>query len=240
MKYKGLKITLAGSLAVLFLSVSAYSATILGFTSSTAGSGSSYTISDIGGGMRQLDFGSLSVTQAKIDNNSITGLLGAEIDIDDVVVDSSTEMMLGALGPLNLYSFDITSGTIANGFKIKIGMNTILEADLSLDSLIARGKGGFIDTGLTIDLTNVEVFTTGLDVDTISFLNAFLPGGDIVMTLASYSNYIDDAIRNGSSDDGIVGGTSTPMVPEPLFFFMMGWGSLVLYSLKKMGFVIKR
>ncbi|RJP60806.1 MAG: hypothetical protein C4541_03465 [Candidatus Auribacter fodinae] len=239
MKYKGMKITLAGGLAVLLFSVSAYSATILGFTTNKTGPGSSYSITDIGGGLRQLEFGSLAVTQAKINNNSISELLGAEIDIDDVVIDSSTEMLLGALGPINLYSFDVTTGTLADGFKIKIGMNTVLEADLILDKLVAGGKSAFIDAGLTFDLTNVEIFTTGLDADTIMFLNAFLPGGDIVLSLASYLNYIDTSIRNGVVDKGPVSGIITP-VPEPFSYFIMGWGALVLYSFKKMGFVVKR
>lgn len=215
--------------------------TLIGFTTSATGTDSSFNITSNGNNMSVLDFGSLNITEAKEDAISISELIGGEVLISDVIIDVSSEMLEATYGAMDVYSYAISSGTILDGFAINVNNSTVLNADLSLNLIYTYGKAGLIDTGLTLDLTNIEVFTTGLDAATVSFLNDFLPGGDILLTLASSNNTLAYAIRNGISETGVVGGTIVPngnAVPEPISYFIMGWGALVLYSLRKMGFFI--
>lgn len=226
-------------LGMVFISSYVSASTILGFTT-RAESGSNFDIYNAGGSLRTLDFGNLSVTEAKSGSLSISELIDAEVLIDDVTINVATEAVEATFGGTKLYSYSITNGTITDGFKLKVGSDIVLEADLTLSNLYAYGKSGMIDPGLGLNLTNVDIFTSGLgfSADTINFLNDFISGADLVLSLAADNILMRTGLQGTTSFHGVVGGTSTP-VPEPISYFFMGWGALVLYALRKLGFWIR-
>ena len=222
-----------------FASSDVNASTILGFTTSPE-DGSSFEITDAGGSLKTLDFGSLSVTEAKIGTLSISELIDADVIMSDVTIDLSTENLEATFGGSSLYSYSISSGTISDGFQLKVGADVVLEADLTLELMYAYGKSGIIDPGMTVNLTNVEVFTTGLNSNTVAFLGNFLNGADLVLSLATDNINMYDGLNGTDPFTGVGGGTATPnAVPEPISYFIMGWGAVVLYALRKVSYWFK-
>ena len=227
---------------LLFLTIcvsSSKASTILGFTSSSVNSSSNFTISDIAGTTSLLDFGNLSVTIAKNNGMDVSQMLGAQVVIGSVEIDETSKSLVTSLGAFNIYSYSIDTPTIADGFQLILGGNIVLEADLTLTELVTTGKCASIDSGASINLTNVEVFTTSLDASVIAFLDSFLPGIDLTIGLASYTKYFENAIGNPEDLEGPVNGEMKP-VPEPMAFLFMGWGMAFLYYFRRVSYLIKK
>ena len=226
---------------LLFLTLfvaSSNASTILGFTSSSVNSSSNFTISDIAGTTSLLDFGHLSVTIAKNSGTDVSQMLGAQVIMSSVEIDETSKSLVTSLGGFNIYSYSIDTPTIMNGFQVKLQGNIVLEADLTLTELVTTGKCGSIDSGFSVNLTDVQVFTSGLDATVTAFLESFLPGGDLTIGLVSYSELFEDAI--GVEDiEGAVNGEMQP-VPEPMAFLFMGWGMAFLYYFRKVSYLIKK
>ncbi|MCB1196230.1 hypothetical protein KDK77_08595 [bacterium] len=223
--------------ACMVYSGSANAATILGFTTAPE-SGSEFSIENAGGSNRTLDFGSLSVISAIHNGNPISELLDASVIIDSVNIDINTQSLLAMIGGTGFYTYGITSGTLVDGFALSVNNVIVLEADLTLTTLFAFGKAGQISPSLEINLTNVDLNLASLTVSSQNFLSEFSSGLDLVLALNANETSLWAGLNSGNELTGSVGGNATP-VPEPFAFFFMGWGALVMYGMKKIGFWVR-
>jgi hypothetical protein len=204
----------------------------LGFTTSPGPQSSSFAISDLGGSLRNLDFGNLSITIADDSGTTISELIGAQIVIGSALIDLSTENLIATFGMTSIYSYDLTAATSVNGFSIVLGGNTILEADLYFNSLVTVGKSGSIDPEINYSFGNVALNTTGLTAGTIAYLSQYISGADMVLSLASDSLNMYAGLHGTQTFHGVVGGTAAP-IPEPFMYLFMGWGVVMLYTVRK-------
>lgn len=233
------RIVVATLSALILCVASSNASTILGFTSSSVNSLSNFTISDLPGSTSLLDFGYLSVTIAKDSGADVSQMLGAQVIMNSVEIDESSKSLITSLGGFDIYSYAVNSPVITDGFQLKLNGNILLEADLTLTELVTTGKCGTIDSGFSVNLSDVAVFTTGLDASVVAFLEEFLPGGDLTVGLVCNSQYFSNGIGGADDIEGMVDAQVTP-VPEPIAFLFMGWGILFLYSFRKVSYLIKK
>ncbi len=222
------------TIILLALSVHSYANVTLGFTTSPSPSSSSFTISNLGGSLRNLSFGNLSITTASDNGTTISELIGEQVVLDDVTIDLGTESLVGMFGSAGIYSYDLTS-LILDGFSIVVGGNTVFEADVSYQTLVTLGKSGTIDYDVNYSLSNLRIYNTYISNSaTVAYLSQYLLGADMTLTLASDLLDLHDGLYGTQNINGVVGGTAVPNpVPEPFMYLMMGWGTIMLYTSRK-------
>ena len=231
---KKIACSLIVTVILLASSVQSYANVTLGFATSPGPSSSSFNISNLGSSLLNLSFGNLSITTAADNGSSISELIGGEVVLNDVSINLGSEHLIGSFGPAGIYSYDLTS-SILDGFSIFVGGNKIVEADVSYQTLVTLGKSGTIDYDVNYSLSNLRLDTTNItQAATISYLSQYLLGADMTLSLASDLFDLHDGFYGTQNITGVVGGTVVPNpVPEPYMFLMMGWGTIMLYTSRK-------
>ncbi|MCB1195273.1 hypothetical protein KDK77_03725 [bacterium] len=190
-----------------------------------------------------LDFGSLHVTNAKVNGVVVTQLIGADVLISDITVNLNTRTVLASFGTVDYTRYlTIPQIPILDGFKIKIGNDIVMSADLLLYDVFLFGKTGTLDPVIQLNLLNPQITTS--DPILSAFFNGFSFGADLNITLEDINGgNIDDDIMELNDINGLVGGTFSSLqdeipIPEPVSGLLLLAGCLSL-KLKRASFTIR-